>query len=87
MRQTICILCGIVFAALFFGLLGCDNDPVSTPIKQGMHLKKDSYEIQANHAIKMYHAQKMKFPDSLDEVQGIPRLPHSSWRWNYNAET
>lgn len=77
----------MIFACLFIFLTawGCDADPGH--VKSTIDKKKQSHRkillIKAKSALKVYRVTHQKWPESLDEVQGLPKLP-APWEWIYN---
>ena len=84
-NRWLALLLILVFLA---GLAGCEGDPgyVQNTIDKKKEAEKKIWLITARHALDLYRAQQQKWPEKLQEVPGIPKLPEPL-SWIYNNKT
>ena len=79
--------CFLTIFFFIYALPGCEDPATIThKIEQKEITKKKLLEIRANQAVKGYKAEHGEFPESLDDIEGLPDLPENRG-WIYNPKT
>ena len=78
----------VLLVAFLASFWGCEGDPgyVQNTIDKKKEAEKKIWLITARHTLDLYKAQHQKWPEKLQDVPGIPKLP-KPLAWIYNSKT